>query len=679
MKILFSYSHAHYDPRIPEENHQYWQSSASILARSFYQELLQHGEVTYIDRDDFQSVEGMEFDLFVGIIENYGKILDRIKVKKTLLLTVNMHPKERNRILRSASREFGLPVDGLARWDLVNEREMELAIEKAQGILCVGNDVTVRSFLDNGVARSKIRRLNYGLDARAATKLELKPVQGSRRFIYSASEIGLRKGFDLLADLLRQMEEQQLDYHLDIIGTASSPHYQARLEKLLKLNSSKITFHGWLDSAKQSYKDVLASAQFLIFPTLEEGQAGTVLDGMSHGLIPLISARAGVDFAPLGYLDLKLSSDNNIGILKSAVSMSDRYLEELRQITLDYYEEFHAGFKKNVSAIIKGFVSGHLFPKLSVTMPIFNKEFSIKELISYLDLACLAYPNTELHIVFDGCKDRSEPIVRSYLKNRSYTITYETTPNIFEVKTNNIGMRKSTGEICAIVQDDNYIYDPHCWYHAADFFSLSSKAAVLGGLAGVNFFDRGTRGLPGPGQIAYSENEVYWRQDAVTNPAFAKRIYQVDACMRGPLFITKAFLEQHGYLDEIYAPLYQDDMDLCIRARDLGYKVFCRIMNVENRSLTMAHYDAERNKFFTDVMKKNTDIFYSRYRFTDPKPTFWIHQNNVDGGPGTFQSLRASYYQRLQRAIIFKGRVIRKLRKIASRYGLQLSLNKTSN
>ena len=161
------------------------------------------------------------------------------------------------------------------------------------------------------------------------------------------------------------------------------------------------------------------------------------------------------------------------------------------------------------------------------------------------------------------------------------------------------------------------------------FLEKSRRAAILGGLAGVNFYPRKTRGLEGPGQIVADDNEVYWRQDAATDPALRGRVFGVDACMRGPLFFRKSFLEEHGYLDEEYAPIHADDMDICFRAASVGAKVYCMLMDVENDSLSMRTFDAEKARWWTDIVSRNMDLFYSRWHPSAEKDHLWVHRTPI--------------------------------------------------
>ena len=626
MRILLSYSLAHFDPRKTPAEHPYWQSSASILARTFYDALGELGEVTYIDRTDYASIIGKEFDLFVGIAENFNAIIKSCRIKRSVFFAVNMHPRERNSILRRALREFRIPRSAVAGSELHDSRAIERSLNAADHILCVGNDRTVQSYVKYGIPRSKIRRINYGI-------LHEQPARHApcekrvRNFVYVASEIGLRKGFDLLADIAATAMEKRLPFCLKIIGKPSTPYYENKLATLVANSKGSIINYGWIDSASEAYWTLLGSADFAIFPSLEEGQAGSVLDCISAGAIPIITENSGLDFSPLGYLTCHKSQDN-VSIFEMACALDASAMEALRENTLGYYRDFHQSFKLSLSSALGDILSGNTLPKLSVVLPIFNKQNSIIELLVWLNASCRAYGNIELHVFFDGCTDQTESVVRRFFRNRTtYPVTFETTPNIFEVKTNNLGLKKASGEIVVVVQDDNYIYDTSCFYQAVDLFGINPKMAVLGGLAGVNYYPRGTTDLKGRGQIACNANEVYWRQDASTDPALSRRVFQVDACMRGPLFIRRSHAKTLNYLDEIYAPLYQDDMDFCFRAWTAGYQVFCSLMPVENRSLTMANYDPERNKFFNTVMKRNTDIFYSRHTPNLNKPTLWIHNN----------------------------------------------------
>lgn len=611
MNILLVYSKVHFDPDLPQEKQKRWGSSASILARTLYHILGQKGKLTYIHFDKHATVKGKHFDLVVAISNGIADLFKYVSFDKFVFFSVNMSMCERNQILTDFICDHDLNrKELLKKGDFVDEQAMEY-VRRADFILGVGNNAVLNSYLKYGIDGAKIKMLNYGI---LDTSLSISPSLDSRkRFVYVASDIGLRKGFDLVYDLFLGLKKG--DYALTIIGSAFSPYYQAKLDVLQTILGDRCQYYGWIESNSAEYDAILKAQDFLVFPSLEEGQAGTVLDCMVRGVIPMLTPASGFDFSPLGFLDTALDSSQNKGILQRAMKLSSESVNQLKEKTLEYYKEMHASFEHSFEDAIDAIITQQsLCPKISITLPIFNKEKTIIPLLECLDRACTAYKNVELHIFFDGCVDQSEALVREFFETHpGYEVSFESTPDIFEVKTNNLGLKKSTGKYAVILQDDIFIYDDQIFFEAVGFLEKNSRCAILGGLAGVNFYPLGTKNLSGKGQISMTENEVYWRQDAKTDPKYKHQIFEVDACMRGPLFIRKDFLEQHGYLDEAYAPLYNDDMDLCFRAKAYGFKVYCMLLNVEKVGSSMAHTDEAQYQWWQKIISDNTKTFYSRY------------------------------------------------------------------
>ncbi len=628
MRILLSYSTYHFDPQKPTKK-QKTGSSAFYIAKSLYEILSKMGSVTYIDGQGFEKVRGQSFDLFVGINRNFCDILGVCKIKKSVLIAVNMHPLERNLRLSRFMLRSCLKKDAVSIGDFTSITDTTMAINKADNIFCFGNSEVMQSYIKYGVPKNKIKSFNYGVG-----KFEgvlKKQTRKKNQFVYVASEIGLRKGFDIVYDLFSDKTITRGAFGLEIVGQPTNAHYERKLRELVKVLKGKASYRGWIDSSKKEYWKILSAADFLIFPSIEEGQAGTVLDALKVGAVPVLSTACGVDFSPLGNLELKLGSKTNRKILKRAIEMSEDQKLALRGKTKDYYVRFHEMFQHNLHDAFLGVMSGHLYPKISVVLSIFNKEKTILPLIKCLNKSTKSYDNLEAHIIFDGCIDNTEKIVRQYFKDNPFCpVSFERTPNIFEIKTNNIGLKKSTGRYAIIIQDDNFIYDDNFLFEAVNFLDKGERVAILGGLAGVNYYPLETTDLKGRGQILISEDEVYWRQDEKTDPQLKYKIFKVDACMRGPLFIRKSFLERYGYLDEIYAPLHQDDMDLCFRAAHFGFDVYCLLMRVKNTGSSVRSYSLEKARWHTSMIKRNTAIFYSRWKPSKIKDYLWLSRPKVE-------------------------------------------------
>jgi glycosyltransferase involved in cell wall biosynthesis len=613
MRILLSYSRRHFDPALAPTEQPFWGTSANIIARTLHGLLSEMGDVTYIDPSEVDGVPGGSYDLVVGIARDFAEVAAASGAPQRILIAVNVHPAERNRRLLEFVEREGLPTACIASDGLVDVAATEAAIAVSTHILCFGNVSTFNTYVRAGVPASKLRVLNYATTPTTSPEAGVR-ADGPVRFVHVASEVGLRKGFDVVADTFGAPELESLDFELHIVGAPQRGRYERQVAAFVAAGGGRVFHHGWLEASSLHYAAILDRADFLFLPSLEEGQAGTALDAIARGAVPIVSAETGIDFAPLGFCQGAIGAAANVDLVKRACALSEAELHRMREQTLAYHEELHAGWAEPLADALRDAVTGPGWPRMSVIVPLFNKERTARRLLDLLDRAMSQYPDCELHIVLDGCTDSTPERVEQFLATpRSYPVRVDETPDIFEIKTNNIGLRAATGRYGVIVQDDNFIYDETFMFEAATFLEKDRTAAVLGGLAGVNFYPRGTAGLEGPGQIAMTEDEVYWRQDANTDPELVDHVFEVDACMRGPLVLRKSFLEQHGYLDEAYAPLYQDDMDLCLRARDRGHKVYCMLMDVDNDSGTMGTYDPERWERMVAIMKRNSDLLYSRW------------------------------------------------------------------
>jgi hypothetical protein len=81
---------------------------------------------------------------------------------------------------------------------------------------------------------------------------------------------------------------------------------------------------------------------------------------MACGVIPLISANCGVDFAPLGYFELATDSAHNSELLRVACALPEVERDRLRMLTLRHYEAFHAGFEERLAAALPDVLDGSL-------------------------------------------------------------------------------------------------------------------------------------------------------------------------------------------------------------------------------------------------------------------------------------------------------------------------------
>ena len=95
-------------------------------------------------------------------------------------------------------------------------------------------------------------------------------------------------------------------------------------------------------------------------------------------------------------------------------------------------------------------------PTDSIILTVHNQEGLIPTVLKGIE------DNTEgdyeLIVVVDGCSDRSEEVITDYLKNSEITSnSVINTPDIYENKANNVGLRIAQGKYATIIQDDQVI------------------------------------------------------------------------------------------------------------------------------------------------------------------------------------------------------------------------------
>jgi GT2 family glycosyltransferase len=596
-KALVLYSSYHFDPRIGHETNE----SASIIAKSLYKSLLSSGyQVDYIGPDEADNFLERDYDLFIGQPANWLKARIRSKSKRAILFMPTTHPLRRNKLIKQAAKKWGVPPEELLP---VGSSDLK-AFREADWIIQLGNQYAIEGLLRNDIPVGKIIHMHYGL--KIPVKFNHDDID-LKSFLYLASTLGLRKGFpEIVKNFLN------LDYHnsLVLIGRVINEPWISILKNCLESNTN--WHHFQFIESYSDYLNTIKKSAFLIFPTIEEAEPGTLIESMSLGLVPIItSAGSGIDYSIYSNCNFGASIEEQINAIKN---INIEEYKKLSKKAMHYIYLFHdhVVWENQLNSIWNKIGNDfQMLPNVSIILPIHNKEKSIVSLLKRLWSTTKTYKNFDLHVIYDGCDDQTEIVASNVLRNLSAKFYEYRKDDIFEVKSNNFGMKASKGEYCILLQDDNYIYERQWLEQMISWLDQHPKVAVLGGLAGVNFFPLGTR-LEGAG-VSVSEKEVYKRLDWRIEPTLKGCIFEADAVMRGPIILRRSLLERYGHLDEIYAPLYNDDMDYCFRMRDLGFGVFCFPIGVENRRLTMAKYNSQKSKFFSHIMERNMEIFYNRW------------------------------------------------------------------
>jgi|WetSurMetagenome_2_1015567.scaffolds.fasta_scaffold106561_3 glycosyltransferase involved in cell wall biosynthesis len=201
---------------------------------------------------------------------------------------------------------------------------------------------------------------------------------------------------------------------------------------------------------------------------------------------------------------------------------------------------------------------------IAIVMPIHNQQDIIAEIIQSI------FQNSSKNVgecifVLDGCTDNTEEIVVRNLVDRPNWMDIKLihTEDVFEVKACNEGFYRAVEDGFAYslnIQDDMRIDEFEFDKRLLEPFSEFSN------LLGVTARDAVDARLVN-GEIDYYN--VAGKDVNTSRDWFCVR----DIINRGPILFKNSILKELNFLDEDFAPIAQDESDLCFRAYRKGYIV----------------------------------------------------------------------------------------------------------
>ena len=265
-------------------------------------------------------------------------------------------------------------------------------------------------------------------------------------------------------------------------------------------------------------------------------------------------------------------------------------------------------------------IKGYIFQmsSQSIVLTIHNKQDVIKKVIKGI------YNNTsepyELIIVFDGCTDNSEKIVKKFFTGyfkKKIKVTYLYADNIYETKANNIGLKACSGDLVTIIQDDIVINEKEWNLNLAKPFEKYNDVFSVTAHTSHNL-----EYVPPKDEEIYGEYYMLKFPDPVgfrTHKQEPSRsLFHIRLTSnRGPLMINHESLVKLNYLDEIFSPQTWDDHDLNIRARInlglvTGYYPISFISDL--RWGSTRDNNGKEKEWSIRANQKNSLIIYERYK-----------------------------------------------------------------
>jgi glycosyltransferase involved in cell wall biosynthesis len=212
-----------------------------------------------------------------------------------------------------------------------------------------------------------------------------------------------------------------------------------------------------------------------------------------------------------------------------------------------------------------------------------NKEDMIED-VCYGIINNISELTNEIIVVFDGCVDKTEEIVKQVLSKTNVNVKYVYTDDVFELRANNAGLKEVTSDYVILIQDDMIIKEKDFDKRMLKpFLAFNDVFAVTSQTAHNNMKKNNTVLTTGS-----ADRRLGYPRDK-----FAVR----EIANRGPLMYDYSDLVKLDFFDEHLAPNSYDDHDISYRA----YKTLGKVSG-----LYLIEYDSDP-KWGTG-RQKNIDI-----------------------------------------------------------------------
>lgn len=263
--------------------------------------------------ENFASKQVADSDVYWAWSSHHLKAFRKAKqLGKTVILERgSTHPRWRLDRMNQEKKRAGHRLIGLH--DAILEKELE-EIEVADAI-CIPSRFVADTFLEYGVAESKLRINPYGADVNFWSQAyheregrETRPLT----FVW-AGGVMLRKG---IYYLLEAWKKAQLSNARLMIAGGISPD----AEDVVKYLPSGVELLG--DVSHTKLRELYKRADIGILPSLEEGMARSLLEALSAGMPLIITQESGVgelmDDGKNGWIVEAMSVDSLVDALEKA-------------------------------------------------------------------------------------------------------------------------------------------------------------------------------------------------------------------------------------------------------------------------------------------------------------------------------------------------------------------------
>lgn len=430
-KVVIAYSKDHFIPGTGTKK-----GSAGAIASLLYDavESVKGTSVTYIDSNLPRSWPQLKkVDLLITRDVYVPALRIFYKPRRTMIITVNQSRRSRLKKMKSISSYCQNEVRAI--------RRTTNYINKKCSYLVVGNTLTARTYIEEGLSVRNMREVGYGL----TRDTPIQRHDASRRVLLChIGEISFRKGIDFIAEVARLAAE--LNPNVKLVITGHSPigfESEKVCAKLRQLDN--VEFAGWVGTESKEFRELLDNTCAAIFPTREEGLAGSYLDVAKYGIPTFSTIEVGVEIPK----QLTIT-EFNYSSAKKILTDINRNLEYLWDIAESHQKYLHGLVESEIPNIIKNYLcSGNSGPHVLLPVPVESKTKTNLEtaIDPYSRDGSLYLEEFKLSNLQQNLTRRESQILRNHIELASRSKT-------FPLKILNLGVLSKTG------QEEKFVESP---------------------------------------------------------------------------------------------------------------------------------------------------------------------------------------------------------------------------
>jgi len=287
-KIILSYSSLHFNPI-----NKKWFDGAGFLSYNLFNslgEVFSQDEIIFTDHKDYRKFIGInDVKLLIGVSLNLNDFAKITKPEKTILWAVNKSAQDRL-LIRKKAKNYSLPTRSLTHGDGIYANVKET--QHTDLVLGLGGWSNYQSFLRSGMNSNSV----YMIGSSSMGNNEFHEYRSGDNILFFCGSLSFRKGAHLISPILNLLKSTGTS-KLIVVGKSNTKYWQEQMDSLelqFPLHFEHITER--LDFNSKAWRSIINSCQFAIFPSFEEGIAGTAIDVIAAGLPLLISNEVGLEF-----------------------------------------------------------------------------------------------------------------------------------------------------------------------------------------------------------------------------------------------------------------------------------------------------------------------------------------------------------------------------------------------